>query len=62
MGGVPVAPGLAPYGDGGYGEPGCEAGPSVLTRLFGGSVNPDCDPAGDGLACGGEYARGGTCD
>lgn len=46
-----------------YGEPGCEAGPpSVLTLLFGGNAKPGCEPAGEGLCCGGEKARGGTCD
>lgn len=49
------------YGDVAYGDSGCEEGPSVRTRLFGGSAKLDCDAAGEGECCGGENARGGIC-
>lgn len=60
-GGVPEATGLAVYGDVAYGDSGCEEGPSVRTRLLGGSAKLDCDAAGEGECCGGENARGGIC-
>lgn len=52
-GGVAPAAGLAAYGEVAYGESGCDGGPLVRAGLVGGGAKADCDPAGDGLCCGG---------
>lgn len=59
-GGVAPGMGLIVYGEFAYGESGCDCGPSVRTRLFGGA-KADWDAAGEGLCCGGENAGCGTC-